>query len=133
MKHIQTFESFLNEAQLNEELNEAEEHNGITQLGPNTLTYWDTGDPNERMPLYDILVALKDHFKMSKKEFPIDKQEYALYSRASGNKGEVKLPNGCRLWWQKSTPPNKYMNIEGDPNAISEIKKLLEKIIKTKI
>jgi len=34
MKHIQTFESFLNEAQLNEELNEAEKHNGITQLHP---------------------------------------------------------------------------------------------------
>jgi len=95
------------------------------------LTYWDTGDPNERMPLYDILVALKDHFKMSKKEFPVDKQEYAPYARASGNKGVVNLPNGCTLKWKKSTPPNKYMDIEGDPNAILEMKKLLEKIIKS--
>lgn len=116
MKHIKTFESFINEAAINK-----------NYKGDPELTHWYKGNPILEMPMADLLEELRNYFKMSKRDFPSNKPEFHIQKG-----GEVKTPDGFTIYWYKSTPPNIVLVInreDGDAKKMELIKEVVDDIL----
>jgi hypothetical protein len=124
---VLNFKQFLFESQHLDSINEKDEAR-FNQDEMKTF-WWYRGNPGLQMPINDVLIALRDHFKMSKRDFPAERPEFYSYASAKSKRGQVMLPNGCTLVWYKSSPPNVLLQIEGkDASVLMEMKGLLDKI-----
>jgi len=127
MKHIHTFESFINESQ--NFLNEVTIGDSY-RAGEYKLTHSYRGNPKLEMPLNDLLERLRELYKMSKKDFPSNKAVFFQHSSSASTKGFVTLPNGVRLEWYKSSPPLVYLQgYSDDKKALEELKNDIERIL----
>lgn len=133
MKHIPTYEEFVNESKIFEGTNDEYINDNLRMGAAQTtsrtqdrsswilFTYTDTGKPKFSKPIEEIWADLYAELK------PLGMPK-RLVPASNFTRADLTLKDGTVIMWRKSSPPLRYLIIETPPENVLKWKEILTRV-----